>query len=74
MKKYDSEYTFKYSLLNNDKYKEIENNYSYEYDPKMAECNVSDNSNLYIKFKKIKSNNKSNNNKKTNYCNCDYYI
>ena len=52
VEKYDNEYTFKYSLLNNDKYKEISNNYLYEYDPKMTECNVSDNSNLYIKFKK----------------------
>ena len=68
VKEYDSEYTFKYSLLNNYKDKSILNSYPYEYDPKISANNISNNSDSFILFKKIK--NKKNN----DYCNCDYYI
>ena len=72
VKEHDSEYTFKYSLLN--KYKDdlILNEYPYDYDPIITKCNISNTSNSYIKFQKIKKINNSTKNK-TN-CNCNYYI
>ena len=69
---YDSEYTYKYSLLNNFKDKNMlsSNTYPYEYDPKIIQCNISKTSDSYIKFQKIKNNS----NNKTINCNCNYYI
>ena len=67
VKEYDTEYTFKYSLLNNKNDKQILEKYPYDYEPTIEKCNISNTSISYIKFKKIK------NSKKVN-CNCDYYI
>jgi hypothetical protein len=72
IKEYNTEYTFKYSLLNNNKDKDLisSEEYPYEYNPEIMECNISDTSDSYIKFKKIQ---KITKNKKNN-CNCNYYI
>ena len=68
IKEYDTEYTFKYSLLNNNNDKQILDKYPYEYEPKIEKCNISNTSISYIKFKKIKNNLSQKN------CNCNYYI
>jgi hypothetical protein len=72
IKEYNTEYTFKYSLLNNNKDKDLisSEEYPYEYNPEIIECNISDTSDSYIKFKKIQ---KITKNEKNN-CNCNYYI
>lgn len=73
IKDYDTEYTFKYSLLNNYKDKLILSEYPYDYQPNITKCNISNTSDSYIKFDKIKTK-KDPNNKKTTNCNCNYYI
>ena len=72
IKEHNTEYTFKYSLLNNNKDKDLisSEKYPYEYDPEIIECNISDTSDSYIKFEKIQ---KITKNEKNN-CNCNYYI
>ena len=73
IKEYDTEYTFKYSLLNNYKDKLILSEYPYDYQPNITKCNISNTSNSYIKFDKIKTK-KEPNSKKAINCNCNYYI
>ena len=72
IKEYNTEYTFKYSLLNNNKDKDLisSEEYPYEYNPEIIDCNISNTSDSYIKFKKIQ---KITKNEKNN-CNCNYYI
>ena len=72
VKEYDKEYTFKYSLLNNNKGIALLKEYPYIYEPKIIKCNISNTSNSYIKFKKIQIKDYKNN--KTKNCNCNYYI
>ena len=79
VKDYDTEYTFKYSLLNNYKDESLLGNntsYPYDYKPKVTKCNTTNSSNSYtsyIKFDKIKKITDPKKNKTTN-CNCNYYI
>ena len=73
VKEYDTEYTFKYSLLNNYKDDLILSEYPYDYDPTVINCSISNTSNSYIKFQKIKKINNNSKKDKTN-CNCNYYI
>ena len=72
VKEYDNEYTFKYSLLNNYKDEMLLKEYPYEYNQTVTKCNISNTSDSFIRFKKIKT--KNNPSKKLENCNCDYYI
>ena len=73
IKDYDTEYTFKYSLLNNYKDELLLTEFPYDYQPNVTKCNISNTSNSYIQFDKIKTKIDPKKNKTTN-CNCNYYI
>ena len=72
VKAYDNEYTFKYSLLNNYKDEILLKEYPYKYNQTVTKCNLSNSSDSYIEFEKIKT--KNNPDKKLQNCNCNYYI